>query len=217
MSRYRYAVGARDAHITTLRLIIGVLVMICAGLWWGWQNAPKDLTIHNPPDLRSGSVRKWWEVPPSTVYAFSFYVWQQINRWPANGQEDYRRNLYSFAPFITSSCQSELYEDFQARDRRHELQGRVRGVYEIPGRGYREASNGPGSVRIVNQDQWIVNLDLAIDERYAGTEIREVFVRYPLRVIRADVDPQRNPWGLQIDCLAQPAERLGIPDQEGNS
>lgn len=80
MSMYRNANATRDAHIATLRAACGGLALACAALWWGWQQSPADLTVHIPPDLRSGSVQKWWEVPPSTVYAFSFYIWQQLNR-----------------------------------------------------------------------------------------------------------------------------------------
>lgn len=208
MSRFRHAVSARDSHITTLRLIIGVLVLICAGLWWGWKSAPQDLTIHNPPDLRSGSTRAWWEVPPSSVYAFGFYIWQQINRWPSDGEDDYKRNLRAYSPYITQSCQLYLENDYQARSDRNELRGRTRGIYEIPGRGYNE-----DSVDVINRDKWVVTLDLAIDEQYSGTPVRNLFIRYPLRVVRADVDPERNPWGLQIDCFEGVPQRLEINRQ----
>ncbi|PAU74143.1 PFL_4703 family integrating conjugative element protein [Halomonas salipaludis] len=209
MSRFRHALSARDAHITTLRLVILVLALLCAGLWWGWKSAPENLTIHNPPDLRSGSTRAWWEVDPSSVYAFGFYVWQQINRWPADGQADYRRNLRAYSPFLTPSCQRYLAKDYEDRDRRQELSGRVRGIYEIPGRGYRA-----DSVEILSRDAWVVTLDMAIDEQYAGTPVRDLFIRYPLRVVRADVDPQRNPWGLQVDCFDGIPQRLSVPDAE---
>ncbi|MFG6179637.1 PFL_4703 family integrating conjugative element protein, partial [Halomonas sp. THAF12] len=195
MSRFRHAVSARDSHITTLRVAIGVLVLACAALWWGWKSAPEDLTIHNPPDLRSGSTRAWWEVPPSSVYAFGFYIWQQVNRWPSNGEADYKRNLRAYSTYITQSCQLYLENDYQARSDRNELRGRTRGIYEIPGRGYNK-----DSVEVINRDQWVVTLDLAIDEQYSGTPVRNLFIRYPLRVVRADVDPERNPWRLQIDC-----------------
>lgn len=206
MSRFRHALSARDAHITTLRGILVVLAVLCAGLWWGWKSAPQDLTIHNPPDLRSGSTRAWWEVDPSSVYAFGFYVWQQINRWPADGQADYRRNLQAYSAFLTPSCQRYLAKDYEDRDRRQELSGRVRGIYEIPGRGYH-----PDAVEILSRDVWTVTLDMAIDEQYAGTPVRDLFIRYPLRVVRADLDPQRNPWGLQVDCFDGIPQRLAVP------
>lgn len=217
MSRHRNAQSARDAHIATLRAVIAVLVIACGGMWYGWQAAPKDLTINIPPDLRTGSTQKWWEKPPSSVYAFTTYVWQQINRWPSDGQKDYKRNLYAYQPFLTPSCKAELDEDYRYRNQRHELEGRERSVFEIPGRGFSNEPSGPGSVEIVSRDEWIVNLDLAVKETYSGTSIRDVYMRFPLRVVRADDDPQHNKWGLKIDCLARPAERLEIPDEEGNT
>lgn len=217
MSRLRNALGARDAHITTLRIMIGLLVIGCGALWFGWQSAPKHLSISIPPDLRTGSTQKWWEKPPSSVYAFTTYVWQQINRWPANGEEDYRRNLYAYSPFLTSSCRIELEEDYRSRKRRNELKERERSVFEIPGRGFSNDQSGPGSVEIVSRDEWIVNLDLAVKESYAGTPIRDVYMRFPLRVVRAEDDPQRNQWGMKIDCLARSAQRLEIPGQEDDA
>ena len=37
-------------------------------------------------------------------------------------------------------------------------------------------------------------------EYYAGEKIKRALARYPLHVIRADVDPETNPFGLQWDC-----------------
>lgn len=212
MSRYRHALFARDSHILTLRGVIVALLVLCTVMWWGWKSAPKDLTIHNPPDLRSGSTRAWWEVDPSNVYAFSFYVWQQINRWPSNGEVDYRRNLYSYQHFLTPSCQIELNREYERRRNSNELNNRVRGIYEIPGRGYR-----PESVDVLGRDSWVVTLDLAIDEQYRGTPVRDIYIRYPLRVVRADLDPASNPWGLQIDCFDETPQRLSMPNEGGAS
>src|SRR3546814_3849065 len=78
-----------------------------------------------------------WEVPPESVYAFTFYVFQQLNRWPTNGEEDYARNLHALSSYLTPSCRAFLQADFEYRRNTGELRQRVRGVYEIPGRGYR--------------------------------------------------------------------------------
>lgn len=212
MSRTRNAVSARDSHILTLRLVIAALVLICAGLWHGWNSAPDQLTIHNPPDLRSGSTRVWWQIDPSSVYAFSFYVWQQMNRWHVDGREDYKRNLNALSPFFTQSCMIDLKQDYDDRNRRQELQGRVRGMYEIPGRGYRAGDNR--SVDVISKDSWVVNLDVVVNETFRGEPVRDIYVRYPLRVLRADVDPERNPWGLLIDCFEGTPERMAVPGQE---
>ena len=63
----------------------GALFVVALLLGFGWWSAPKSLTIHVPPDLRSGSTRKWWDVPPECV-CLHVYIWQQVQRWPTNGE-----------------------------------------------------------------------------------------------------------------------------------
>ncbi|MDE9537342.1 DUF2895 family protein, partial [Xenorhabdus bovienii] len=67
MSRFRHALKNRDQHILTLRLVCGVLILVLLITLTGWMMSPRSLTIHNPPDLRSGSTRPWWEVPAPSV------------------------------------------------------------------------------------------------------------------------------------------------------
>ena len=105
MSRYRNEVAHLQSHVRTLRAATGAAFAIALLLGLGWWSAPRNLTIHVPPDLRSGSTRKWWEVPPESVYAFTFYVWQQLHRWPTNGEDDYARNIRSLAPYFTPACE----------------------------------------------------------------------------------------------------------------
>ena len=76
------------------------------------------------------------DVPPESVYAFSFYIWQQVQRWPTNGEEDYPRNLRALSAYLTPSCRAFLQQDYEYRRASGELRQRVRGIYEIPGRGY---------------------------------------------------------------------------------
>lgn len=108
MSRFKNEVAHLQAHVKTLRLGAGALFVVALLLGFGWWSAPKSLTIHVPPDLRSGSTRKWWDVPPESVYAFSFYIWQQVQRWPTNGEEDYPRNLRALSAYLTPSCYARV-------------------------------------------------------------------------------------------------------------
>ena len=160
---------------------------------FGWYTAPRDLIIHQPPDLRSGSTRKATEVPPQSVYAFGFYVFQQLNRWAVNGDEDYWNRIHSFAAYITPEFAEALKADFELKRGRRELQYRQRSVHEVPGRVYE-----PSRVKIESPDSWIVTLDLQILETYRGETIKNTAVRYPLRVVRYDVDPEQNPFGLAL-------------------
>lgn len=93
MSRYLKLADSQRAHITSLRMAIVLLALLALGLGIGWYRAPQNMTIHVPPDLRSGSTRLWWDIPPQSVYAFGLYIFQQMNRWPVDGEQDYQTNI----------------------------------------------------------------------------------------------------------------------------
>jgi integrating conjugative element protein (TIGR03746 family) len=209
MSRFKNEVLYLQAHVKTLRLYSGALLIVVLMLGAGWWNAPRDLTIHVPPDLRSGSSRKWWEVPPESVYAFTFYIFQQLNRWPADGEEDYSRNIKSLSAYLTPGCQSFLQADYEQRRSSGELRKRVRGLYEIPGRGYGDAPEA--RVKVVSDRDWIVTLDVNADEYYGAEPIKRALVRYPIKVVRLDIDPEMNPFGLALDCYDGAPQRIAAP------
>jgi len=212
MSRFKNEVEHLRAHIKTLRFGAIVLLLIALVMGAGWWSAPRNLTIHVPPDLRSGSTRKWWDVPPESVYAFTFYVFQQLNRWPTNGEEDYARNLHTLSAYFTPACRAFLQADYDYRRNAGELRQRVRGIYEIPGRGY--GDNPSARVRVVSANDWLVTLDLSADEYYGTEQVKRVLVRYPIKVVRADVDPARNPFGLMLDCYDGTPQRIEVPAAE---
>lgn len=211
MSRFKNEVVQLQDHVRTLRLGVSAMFLIALLLGAGWWHSPRNLTIHVPPDLRSGSVRRWWDIPPESVYAFTWYIFQTLNRWPNNGEEDYARNIHALSAYLTPSCQSYLDRDFGLRRDNGELRQRVRGIYEIPGRGY--GDNPTDRVRVVSDRDWVVTLDVTADEYYGGEQVKRAFVRYPLRVVRHDVDPEHNPFGLALDCYASAPERISPPAQ----
>lgn len=210
MSRFKNEITHLQSHIRTLRIGTGALFVVSLVMGGGWWYAPRDLTIHVPPDLRSGSTRKWWEVPPETVYAVTFYIWQQLQRWPTNGDDDYARNIHVLSPYLTPACQTWLRRDYDYRRSLGELRQRVRGIYEIPGRGF--GDDPTLRVRTVSDSDWIVTLDVAADEYFASEQVKRALVRYAIKVARADVDPERNPFGLVIDCSSGTPQRIEPPD-----
>ncbi|CDG16796.1 PFL_4703 family integrating conjugative element protein [Xenorhabdus doucetiae] len=203
MSRFRHAVKNRDQHILTLRVACGILVGVLLLSLTGWMSAPRNLTIHNPPDLRTGSTRPWWEVSAPSVYSFAFYIFQQLNAWPKNGAQDYPTKIYALSPYLTPACQDFLREDARTRADGGELLDRVRVVYELPGRGYETHS-----VTVRDRDNWVVRLDLVADEYYHAEPVKRALVRYPLKVVRWEGDAERNPFGLALDCYDGMPQRL---------
>lgn len=213
MSRFKNLADAQRAHINTLRALLAGVLVICLAFWYGWKTAPQHLTVHVPPDLRTGSTRLWWDIPPENIYSFALYVFQQINRWPNDGEKDYKRAVFALQNYLTPSCRAYLERDYENRQINGELRGRVRGVYEILGRGY---ANKPAlRVRQLDKDSWRVNLDLNADEYYLTEAVKRTAVRYPLRVVRYDVDTESNPYGLALDCYDGTPQRLEVGDERG--
>jgi len=132
MGRYRFEIDNVRAHVRSLWIVIALQSLIIAGLWIGWSQAPKQLTLHIPPDLRSGAVLKVNEVPPANVYAFAFYIFQQLNRWPDDGAHDYGKAIFRVAPYLTEPYRAELIAGLDTKAHQGELAARVRGVQEIP-------------------------------------------------------------------------------------
>ncbi|NWA23939.1 TIGR03746 family integrating conjugative element protein [Pseudomonas gingeri] len=203
---YRKKVDSQQAHIYSLRLVIGLQIVL--GLWmaYGWQSAPHDLTIHVPPDLRSGSTRKWWDIPPESVYSFGLYIFQQMNRWPTDGETDYEDNIARLTGYLTPSCKAYLQKDFELRRNSGELRKRERGVFEIPGRGLDDKQEQHVMQNSFND--WTINLDISADEHYGGELVKRAVARYPLHIIRSDVDPEKNPFGLAWDCYSSNPQRI---------
>ena len=213
MSRFANEVEHQRAHNKTLRVIVAGLFVALALALGGWWHAPTQLTIHVPPDLRTGSTRKWWDVPPENVYTYAFYIWQQLHRWPNDGEADYARNIKALSAYLTPACQNWLNHDFNYRRKQNELRQRVRGIYEIPGRGY---GDDPSSrVKTLSDRDWIAVLDVSADEYFTTEQVKRALVRYRVKVTRADTDPEKNPFGLMIDCLATEPERIEVPEGKG--
>ena len=207
---YRKRVDAQRAHIYSLRLVIGLLIGLGLYMAYGWQSAPRNLTIHVPPDLRSGSTRLWWDIPPESVYAFGLYIFQQMNRWPTDGETDYADNIVRLGGYLTPSCKAYLQKDFELRRNSGELRKRERGVFEIPGRGLND--NKEPHVQQNTLNDWIVNLDITADEHYGGERVKRAFARYPLHIIRSDIDPETNPFGLAWDCYSGNPQRIEVSE-----
>jgi integrating conjugative element protein (TIGR03746 family) len=211
MSRFKNEIEHLRAHTRTLRCVAAALLGLVLLAFFGWWSAPRTLTIHVPPDLRSGSTRLWWEVPPENVYAFTFYVWQQLQRWPTDGEADYPRNLHALSAYLTPACQTSLRQDYEYRRSHGELRGRMRGLYEIPGRSY---GDDPATrVKTVSGRDWTVTLDVAVDEYFSSEHVKRALVRYRIKVVRFDADPERNPFGLMLDCYEGAPERIEIPPE----
>ena len=211
------ALGAARTNNATLRLmIIVVAAMGVAGMYFA-HSMPKSIDLHLAPDMKAGDtvqvINGETAVPDVNVYGFAYYIWQQLNRWQADGSTDYGQQIFRFQSYVTPSCRAQLQADMQNRHSAGELRGRTRQMTEIPGLGYaanRVIADGTAS--------WTVLLDMQLMETFRGQPVKDAFIRYPIRVVRYDVDRERNPWRLAIDCYGshRPA-RLDMSDVQAAS
>ncbi len=211
--RYRDENSTLQSHINSLRIVIGFQLLLIVGLWYGWHQSRSDIRLHIPPDLRSGALLTLDEVPPPNVYAFANYIFQQLNHWEENGETDYGKQVFRMAAYLTPEFRQFLTHDLELRGKRGELSGRVRGIQLIPGHGYEERR-----VDVLDRNTWLVWLDFRIEETVRGMDVKSLDIRYPIRVVRYDVDPEINPWGLALDGFGgEGPQRLNNEEKAGGS
>ncbi len=205
--RYRDENSNLRSHITTLRWFAGFCVLAIIGLWVGWQQAKESLRIYIPPDLRSGAVVKAEDVQPAHIYAFANTVFQQANHWD-NGQADYGTKIYKVAPYLTPVYLDSLKVDMDLRGKNGELSDRTRTIQPLAINGFEDRL-----VAVLGDDAWVVWLDYNVREYVKGMEVKNVVIRYPLRVVRYDIDIDSNPWGLALDGYYGDGPKIMKPQQ----
>jgi integrating conjugative element protein (TIGR03746 family) len=198
MSQYANLLAAKQQTIKALSAACAIPTILAVLLGVGWLTAPSRITLHYPPDLTGGAVHGITDIPKANIYSFTYYIFQQMNRWPTNGEDDYFERIHTLRNYLTPACFEDRLEDYRIKKEvKRVLAHRERAVWEIPGRGFDQ-----NRVRQTSHASWIVSLDMHVTESYRGEHIKDRLINYPLKVVRYAVDPELNPWGLAIDCLA---------------
>ena len=201
MSRFINAIDSKSFTIRVQWVFIAILTFLCAFAMLGWKNTPTHFTAHIPPDLRAGAsihIGSTPEVPAPNVYVFALYVWQQVNRWQTDGAKNYGEQIFAMQSYITPACREQLVADMNIKSGRGELTLRTRSVMEIPGQSFQDKRVIP-----LGSQAWTVLLDMQLQEHSRGMEVKDTFIRYPMQIVRFDVDREKNPFGLAIDCFGK--------------
>jgi integrating conjugative element protein (TIGR03746 family) len=174
------------------RIIIGLLLIIVTQLIL-FANKMNDITVHYPPDIRSAVSMKAGEIPPHEVFNFALTILQQLNNWENNGAEDYPNNVERYRFYLTPKYRQKLRDDIELLSH-GELRQRVRTFSPVQGESYDEED-----VEILGDDAWVVWLDVHIEETVIGETVKDLKLRYPIRVVRYDTNRQMNPWQMALD------------------
>ena len=207
MRRYRTEIDNVRAHLRSLWVVIGLQFVVILVLWFGWSQAPKQLTVHVPRSALRGDALGRRSAGGQCV-CLCLYIFQQLNRWPDDGARTTARPSSASSPYVTPRYRTELMADLEQKAVRVKLAYRVRGVHEIAGHGYEERR-----VDVLAPGVWVVWLDLDLFESVKGMTVKKTAIRYPLRVVSLAVDPEANPWGWRWTAL-RVTGRAGWKNQE---
>ena len=197
--RYHFEIENVRSHVRSLWIVIALESVFVLVLGFGLLRAPDNLTVHIPPDLRSGAVVRSGVPDPANVYAFAIYIFQQLYRWPTDGADDFSTAIFSLAPYLTPRYRESLIAEMELKAKNGELSFRERALQEIVDQGYEERR-----VDLLSEGVWVIWLDLELMETVKGMEVKRKAIRYPIRVVRYAIDPELNPWGLALDGFAEP-------------
>ena len=174
--------------------MVGIQAFLILVLAVGLMRVPSELTIHIPPDLKSGATIQPNDPSPANVYAFAVYIFQQLYRWSTDGATDFSNAIYALSGYLTPAYREALVTELQTKAKHGELAGRERGMQELPGHGFSDSR-----VSILQDGVWLVTVDMELFETVKGMSVKRKAIRYPLRVVRYDIDREKNPWGLALD------------------
>ncbi len=209
LGNFRNRLKQKDGHVVTLQAALCGSFVIITYLMLLYWDAKEEQIFRVPPDLRQGVVMRANDVAPPTVFSFTYYILQQLNNWPESGEKDFPERIYYLQAFLTPGFREQLERELSQKSKAGELRRRVRKIQEVVGRGYSEQR-----VFIESDGSWIVWIDVEISETVHGKPVKTVYVQYPLRIVRYDVDPEANPWGLAISEYAGEPKKISIEDIE---
>ncbi|RBW47273.1 TIGR03746 family integrating conjugative element protein [Psychromonas sp. B3M02] len=199
MSNFRFSNSLKSIGYINifLLLIIMSLIALCFGLNRSIDIAKEEVLIRLEPDIRAGTTRKSWEVPPAFVYSFSLTITQKVNNWTSNGGTEYSQNILALQNYITPKCRRFLSNDLKNKKNQGQLQNRTRIVMESSGVSF----SGSERTSIIDKGVWNTDLYLNITEYVNGDLVKDIDVLWPLRIVEFNIDSELNPQGLALDCF----------------
>ena len=204
MFQINHVLARQTLLLRCQKIIITALSITCLLLWWGWWQAPKHLTIYLPPDLGEGITQKATTIPKPFLYSFTAQVWQQIESWSdvksnAQGDFPYKQHILQYQAYLSSHFKAQLLKDYHRLLKAGHLD-RTRRLQLL---AFQE-----NQVKQLSENSWEVDLDVLLIERADNMIVKRVKIRYPLRVVRRDVNRHVNPYGLVVDGFIGRPERL---------
>lgn len=192
-----------DRQIIKLqKYFIIILFAISFSLFIGWFSSPSRLTVYIPPDIQNGATMKAGTIPPSLIYSFTYEVWQELNYWPEENGEIYKKNINTYWAYLTPQFKAELLNEYADLKNSGQME-RIRYLQGLSGAAF-DSMN----VKKMGNDTWEVDLRMRLTEYKNNQAVKDVDILYPLKITRVNISPQNNPYGLAISGFVSPPTRL---------
>lgn len=192
------------ALLITIVLLVSAIIALSVAL----MSSRESITVYVPPDTTRGTFITAGTPSPAAIFGFASITIQNLHHWPSDGQRDYRAAIDGQAFFLSPTFRRQLLEDYTRLTNRggiNELRGRSRALFPLPDRLY-----SPDRVVRTGDGTWSVTLDFRLVETIEGAAIKDIAIRYALRVVQAEVDPRGNVWGLMLDGFLQEPVRITL-------
>lgn len=195
----RNILDARDSHIWSLRMFAVLITIVATSAIYGLITAADEVKVRIPPDYAKGVLLEPNAFPKSALYANAYMIFQSLQFWQHNGQDDYKTNIEAYGCYVNAPMLQWLNNDYQQKNADHELFRRTRNI-AVAG------TYSDDLVQEVGNGVWRVWLDIRIRDYLDNELFKETMVRYPLQ-IAVDHRPC-NPVNLAIDAMFDTPRRI---------
>lgn len=200
------------AIIRILGFVIVGFMLFTGYLLMTWKSSNQNNFIDIPAYTLGGKneTLELNVMNKSTVYSFASMVFQKLNHWSYDGEKEYENNIRENENMLTPAYMAFLRRDMERRKGNKvssELRKRTRTMIPIA-TGWDEDRVKVVSTKDGKPSAWVVFLDVELIEKIKGETIKQLYLRYPLRVALYETNRDENPWLLALDGYQSEPERL---------
>lgn len=185
----------------TLVIILSLIIVLTLTL-----NRTHRISL--PPTLEFGTIVNTGEIDPFEVYSLAGTITQQLNSWQ-NGEVDFKNNINKFSAYITPEYRAYLLDEYNNLLKLGELSGRERSLQE-------EDIYHNSHVK-KRADGWLVRIVFRQQEHINNQRFKNFRIKRFINVVYRNINPEQNPWGLQLDVPSQRPVRLKDKDLRGRN
>ena len=195
---------AQDKRLIRLLITCCIIeLFIIASLCMSLSESVKEQRCFGVNGLSSGHLQSK-VVPQPIVFDFAYRIWQDLNHWSHDGEEEYKNNITTLRAYLTSEFRAELENDYNILKKTGELRDRERALI------LDDLRNDEILVKPIGNNLWEVNLTMQLVEHIGKYKVKNVKMSYPLLIEKRDISIDANQWGLAIAGFAKQPKQLSV-------